>query len=51
MSTAHSAWNPGLDSEIPSEIRDLCTQVQCEAEGIAFTPLVTAPDLGFDYEG
>lgn len=23
----------------------------CEAEGIAFQPLVTAPDLGFDYEG
>ena len=23
----------------------------CAAEGIAFQPLVTAPDLGFDYEG
>ena len=24
---------------------------RCAAEGIAFRPLVTAPDLGFDYEG
>jgi orotate phosphoribosyltransferase len=24
---------------------------RCAAEGIAFHPLVTAPDLGFDYEG
>ena len=22
-----------------------------EAEGVAFRPIVTAPDLGFDYEG
>jgi orotate phosphoribosyltransferase len=22
-----------------------------EAEGVAFVPLVTAPELGFDYEG
>jgi orotate phosphoribosyltransferase len=24
---------------------------RCKAEGIAYHPLVTAPDLGFDYEG
>jgi orotate phosphoribosyltransferase len=36
---------------IPVVDRGGTARAMCEAEGIAFTPLVTAPDLGFDYEG
>jgi len=36
---------------IPVVDRGGTARALCEAEGIAFTPLVTAPDLGFDYEG
>jgi orotate phosphoribosyltransferase len=36
---------------IPVVDRGGTARARCEAEGIAFTPLVTAPDLGFDYEG
>ena len=36
---------------VPVVDRGGTARALCEAEGIAFTPLVTAPDLGFDYEG
>jgi len=36
---------------VPVVDRGGTARAMCEAEGIAFTPLVTAPDLGFDYEG
>ena len=36
---------------IPVVDRGGTARAMCEAEGIAFMPLVTAPDLGFDYEG
>ncbi len=36
---------------IPVVDRGGTAREMCEREGIAFTPLVTAPDLGFDYEG
>ena len=36
---------------IPVVDRGGTARAMCEAEGIAFAPLVTAIDLGFDYEG
>jgi orotate phosphoribosyltransferase len=36
---------------IPVVDRGGTARALCEAEGIAFTPLTTAPDLGFPYEG
>jgi orotate phosphoribosyltransferase len=36
---------------IPVVDRGGTAEAMCAAEGIAFTPLVTAPDLGFTYEG
>lgn len=36
---------------IPVVDRGGTARALCEAEGIAFHPLVTAPDLGFPYEG
>ena len=36
---------------IPVVDRGGTAEALCRAEGIAFQPLVTAPDLGFDYEG
>jgi orotate phosphoribosyltransferase len=36
---------------VPVVDRGGTARALCEAEGIAFHPLVTAPDLGFPYEG
>lgn len=36
---------------IPVVDRGGTAEAMCAAEGIAFRPLVTAPDLGFGYEG
>ena len=36
---------------VPVVDRGGTARAMCEAEGIAFTPLVTAVDLGFEYEG
>jgi orotate phosphoribosyltransferase len=36
---------------IPVVDRGGTCAARCAAEGIAYHPLVTAPDLGFDYEG
>jgi orotate phosphoribosyltransferase len=36
---------------VPVVDRGGTARALCEAEGIAFTPLATAPDLGFPYEG
>lgn len=36
---------------VPVVDRGGTARAMCEAEGIGFIPLVTAPDLGFDYEG
>ena len=45
MSTAHSAWNPGLDSEIPSEIRDLCTNMRAENVSTPYAAVRELRDL------
>jgi orotate phosphoribosyltransferase len=36
---------------VPVVDRGGTAEAACAAEGIAFRPLVTAPELGFDYEG
>src|SRR6476659_8098617 len=36
---------------IPVVDRGCTDRAMCEQDGIAFVPLVTAPDLGFDYDG
>ena len=41
--------NPVL--AIPVVDRGGTAAAMCETDGIAFRPLVTAPDLGFPYEG
>jgi len=45
VSTAHSAWNPGLDSEIPSEIRDLCTNMRAENVSTPYAAVRELRDL------
>ena len=45
MSIAHSAWNPGLESEIPPEIRDLGTNMREENVSTPFAAVRELRDL------
>src|SRR5437868_13360065 len=45
MSDTHSAWNPGVDSEIPEEIRHLCTNMRPENVSTPYAAIRELRDL------